>query len=136
MNGLAGGTVFVVDDSREDRIALSRILRAANYEVYAFESAERFLEEQDCDVPGCVLLEIDMPGMSGLELQSVLAGSARARPIVFLTGQADIRSSVQAMREGAVDLLTKPIDTTRLFGASIKRFGSMWPRALSALSKT
>ncbi|MGP8095898.1 MAG: response regulator transcription factor, partial [Steroidobacteraceae bacterium] len=110
-------TVFIVDDAREVRTALSRVLGAAGYEVRAFESAERFLEDQDGEVPGCLLLDICMPGMSGLDVQRELAGTKRGRPIVFLTGHGDIQTSVHAMKVGAVDFLTKPIDTTRLFAA-------------------
>src|SRR5450631_2469894 len=93
-------TVFIVDDARQVRMALSRVLAAANYQVRSFESAERFLEEQDPEEPGCLLLDICMPGLSGLELQRVLVGSPGARPIVFLTGRGDIQSSVDAMKEG------------------------------------
>lgn len=110
-------TVFVVDDTREVRVALSRILSAAGYQVRSFESAERFLEEQDCETPGCLLLDICMPRMSGLDVQRSLADSADSRPIVFLTGHGDIQSSVQAMKIGAVDFLTKPVDHARLFAA-------------------
>jgi len=113
----AARTVFIVDDAREVRMALSRVLGAAGYEVRAFESAERFLEEQDSEMPGCLLLDICMPGMSGLDVQRALAGSERGRPIVFLTGYGDIQTSVHAMKVGAVDFLTKPIDTIRLFAA-------------------
>jgi FixJ family two-component response regulator len=110
-------TVFVVDDSQEVRTALSRMLGAAGYLVRSFESAERFLENDDGDTPGCLLLDICMPGMSGLDMQRALSGSSRARPIVFLTGYGDVPKSVDAMRVGAVDFLTKPIDRTRLFTA-------------------
>jgi FixJ family two-component response regulator len=110
-------TVFIVDDAREVRTALSRVLGAAGYEVRAFESAERFLEDQEGEAPGCLLLDICMPGMSGLDVQRTLAGTKRGRPIVFLTGHGDIQTSVHAMKVGAVDFLTKPIDTTRLFAA-------------------
>ena len=110
-------TVFVVDDSQEVRTALSRMLGAGGYLVRSFESAERFLEKDDGDTPGCLLLDICMPGMSGLDMQRALSGSSRARPIVFLTGYGDVPKSVDAMRVGAVDFLTKPIDRTRLFAA-------------------
>jgi RNA polymerase sigma factor (sigma-70 family) len=116
MNGKVR-TVFVVDDAQEVRKALSRVLSAAGYQVCLFESAERFLAEQDTETPGCLLLDICMPGLSGLELQHALMGSPRARPIVFLTGRGDIQSSVSAMKEGAVDFLTKPIDDEQLFAA-------------------
>ena len=116
MNG-AMQTVFVVDDSQEVRTALSRMLAAEGYLVRSFESAERFLEKDDGDTPGCLLLDICMPGMSGLDMQRALSGSSRARPIVFLTGYGDVPKSVDAMRVGAVDFLTKPIDRARLFAA-------------------
>ncbi len=111
------GTVFVVDDAREIRMALTHLLHVAGYQVRTFESAERFLAEQDCEVPGCLLLDIGMRGMSGIDLQRALVGSSRARPIIFLTGHGDIQTSVQAMKMGAVDFLTKPIDHTRLLSA-------------------
>src|SRR5271170_572524 len=107
MNGKVR-TVFVVDDAQEVRKALYRVLSAAGYQVCLFESAERFLAEQDAEAPGCLLLDICMPGLSGLELQRALVDSRHARPIVFLTGMGDIESSVHAMKEGAVDFLTKP----------------------------
>jgi FixJ family two-component response regulator len=116
MNGEAR-TVFIVDDAREVRAALARVLTAFGYQVRSFESAERFLAEHDADVPGCLLLDICMPGLSGLELQHFLATSSCARPIVFLTGVGDVQMSVHAMKEGAVDFLTKPIDNLQLFAA-------------------
>jgi len=112
-----GATVFIVDDAREVRTSLTRVLTAAGYQVRSFESAERFLSEQDAETPGCLLLDVCMPGLSGLELQHSLAGSPGARPIIFLTGRGDIETSVHAMKQGAVDFLTKPIDHERLFAA-------------------
>src|SRR5450631_3069055 len=90
MGGAAAGTVFLVNDTGELHVGISRILGAAGYEVRTFDTAERFLEEQDCDVPGCLLLDIRLPGMSGLDMQRSLAGSARAHPTVILTVQGDI----------------------------------------------
>jgi FixJ family two-component response regulator len=110
-------TVFLVDDSREVRIALTRLLSAAGYAVRAFDSAESFLEEQDAKSPGCLLLDLCLPGLSGVQLQHALAKSACSRPIIFLTGMGDIQISVKAMKEGAVDFLTKPIDNRQLFAA-------------------
>src|SRR5208283_970107 len=110
-------TVFVVDDSPEVRLALSRLLAAAGYLVQTFESAGRFLDEHDADAPGCLLLDICLPGLSGMELQRALDGSPRTRPIIFLTGMGDIQTSVMAMKAGAVDFLTKPVDTARLIAA-------------------
>jgi FixJ family two-component response regulator len=110
-------TVFIVDDEREVRAALSRLFAAAGYQVQAFESAHRFLEAHDPDAPGCLLLDVCLPGLSGIELQRSLAGSPRTRPIVFLTGKADIHTTVCAMKAGAVDFLTKPIESAKLFTA-------------------
>src|ERR1700675_658693 len=92
------GTVFIVDDAREIRTALSRLLSAAGFAVRAFDSARRYLDEQDPETPGCLLLDMCMPGMNGLELQRMLIDSPYARPIVFLTGQGDIQSCVRAMK--------------------------------------
>ncbi len=110
-------TVFIVEDAQEVRVALSRMLAVAGYEVRTFESAERFLSEQDLASPGCLLLDVCLPGLSGIDLQHQLVGSQCARPIIFVTGTADIQISVQAMKEGAIDFLTKPIDKERLFAA-------------------
>jgi FixJ family two-component response regulator len=116
MNGITN-TVFIVDDAREVRMGLSRLLSAKGYQVRAFESAGTFLREHDAEAPGCLLLDVCMPGVSGIELQQSLADSPFPRPIVFLTGRGDIQTSVHAMKEGAVDFLTKPVDDTRLFAA-------------------
>src|ERR1700691_1255596 len=107
-------TVFIVDDAPEVRTALARLLSSAGHEVRSFESAERFLTEHDADAPGCLLLDYFMPGLSGLELQRELIQRGRSRAIVFLTGAGNIHVSVSAMKEGAVDFLTKPIDSVRL----------------------
>ncbi len=116
ING-ATSTVFVVGRSLGSRIAVSRILVAAGYRTRLFDSAERYLAAQEEEAPGCVLLDILLPGMSGLELQRSLLGLPVPRPVVFLTGKGDIESSVQAMKAGAVDFLTTPIDEHRLIEA-------------------
>ncbi len=113
----AAPTVFIVNDAPKIRAALSGLLAVVGYQVRAFESAEYFLEERDCEGPGCLLLDLCLPDLSGLDLQRSLIGSARAHPIIFLAGQGDIETSVQAMKMGAVDFLTKPIDDTRLLTA-------------------
>jgi len=110
-------TVFIVDDVQDVRTALARLLTSGGYRVRLFESAEHFLEEQDGAEPGCLLLDIGLPGLSGIELQRALLDSPYARPIIFLTGMGDIPASVSAMKAGAVDFLTKPIDRLRLFAA-------------------
>jgi FixJ family two-component response regulator len=110
-------TVLIVDDAREVRTGLSRLLATAGYQVHAFESAESFLRDHDAEAPGCLLLDVCMPGLTGPELQRLLASSRFARPIVFLTGVGDVQTSVHAMKDGAVDFLTKPVDDVRLFEA-------------------
>jgi FixJ family two-component response regulator len=116
----AAGTVFIVDDAPEVRRGLSRVLGAAGYQVHWFESAESYLEvheARNCEELGCLLLDIVLPGMSGLDLQHALADSGRSHPIVFLTGHGNIEMGVHAMKAGAVDFLTKPIDSARLIAA-------------------
>jgi FixJ family two-component response regulator len=110
-------TVFVIDDDSSVRRAISNLLVASGYQVRSFESAELFLAEEDLDSPGCLLLDVCLSGLSGMELQRVLAVSSHMRPIVFLTGQSDIQTSVTAMKAGAVDFLTKPIDCVQLIEA-------------------
>src|SRR5271169_148178 len=110
-------TVFIVEDALAVRAALTRMLHAAGYTVRSFKSAEAFLGEQKDAEPGCLLLDVLLPGLSGIELQRELARSLFPRPIVFLTGNGDIKTGVAAMKEGAVDFLTKPIDNVRLFAA-------------------
>jgi FixJ family two-component response regulator len=117
MSGIIG-TVFIVDDEQDVRTALGRLLTASNYPVRLFESAEHFLEKkQDDTEPGCLLLDIGLPGLSGIELQRSFFNSPYARPVIFLTGMGDIQASVNAMKAGAVDFLTKPINGQRLFAA-------------------
>jgi FixJ family two-component response regulator len=116
MSGTAR-TVFLVDPSPECRTALSGILAAVGYQVRSFESAEGFLAAEEMETSGCLLLEVSLPGMSGLELQHWLLDSSCARPVVFLSEGADIQSSVKAMKAGAVNFLEKPIDNERLCAA-------------------
>jgi FixJ family two-component response regulator len=113
----SAGIVFIVDDMRDVRTAIARLLTTADYRVRLFESAEHYLEEQDGGERGCLLLDIGLPGLSGIELQRSLFSSPYSRPIVFLTGMGDVQVSVNAMKAGAVDFLTKPIDSQRLFAA-------------------
>lgn len=110
------GKVFVVDDEAELRRALERLLRAEGYEVAGFGSAAEFLAALPADATGCVVLDVAMPGLGGLELQQRLGGDARL-PIVFLTGHGDIPMSVQAVKAGAVDFLTKPVKSVELLRA-------------------
>jgi two-component system response regulator FixJ len=100
-------TVFVVDDDASYRAALSRLLRAAGHQVKAFASASEFVESLPATGSGCVVADLQMPGLSGLDLQAVLARSDNPLPVLFLTGHGDIPTSVHAMRLGAEDFLTK-----------------------------
>ena len=108
----------IVDDDASVRAAIARLLRTSGFAVGTFRSAAVFLatREED-DAPGCVLADVQMPGMNGLELQSALARSRYPLPIVFLTGHGDIPSSVRAMREGAEDFLEKRAPKEQLLGA-------------------
>ena len=109
--------VHVVDDDQSLRTALTRLLTAAGYQVRTYASAGEFLLDAAADAPGCLLLDVRMPGPTGLELQQALERTARALPIVFLTAHGDIPTSVGAMRAGAVDFLTKPVKRETLLGA-------------------
>ena len=109
--------VFVIDDDASLRRALERLLRAEGYAVEGFASAEAYLERAHHDGPGCVLLDLALPGIDGLELQARLARDTRALPIVFLSGHADVPSGVHAMKTGAVDFLTKPVEADKLLTA-------------------
>ncbi len=113
----ARSTVFIVDDDAAVLQALGHLLRAWGYEVRTFSSSLDFLKQHDATVQGCVLLDIAMPGLNGLDLQKTLVDSGAARPIIFLTGKGNIPTSVQAMKAGAVDFLTKPVDQNDLLAA-------------------
>ena len=109
--------VFLVDDDATVRAALRRGLAAEGFRVCLFESADAFLAGHDPEAPGCLVADVAMPGMSGLELQSLLAARGSARPIIFITGRGSIPMSVQAMRAGAVTFLSKPVRLEELAAA-------------------
>lgn len=100
--------VFVVDDDESMREALSSLIRSVGLQVLTFASAQAFLQHPRPDTPACLVLDVRMPGLSGLELQRELAKSGPAIPIVFITGHGDIPMTVRAMKAGAVDFLPKP----------------------------
>ncbi|MGI9342219.1 MAG: response regulator transcription factor [Gammaproteobacteria bacterium] len=110
-------TVFVVDDDASVRRSLQRLLRGAGYAVEVFSSAADFLRREAPNAPSCAVLDVAMPEMGGLELQERLADQRWRVGIVFLTGHGDIPSSVRAMRNGAIDFLTKPVDEDCLLAA-------------------
>ena len=113
-------TVHIVDDDASFLAATSRLLRASGFAVRTFGSGSDFLEQRVEDAPGCVLADVRMPEMNGLELQSALARSSNPLPILFLTGHGDIPSSVRAMRDGAEDFLEKRAAKAHLLEA-VKR---------------
>jgi FixJ family two-component response regulator len=117
MDAMAGPTVFLVDDDPSIRKAIKRMLDAAGLQVAAFDSAQAFLDAYDPGAEGCLVLDIRMPGIGGLELQDVLADRGSVLPIVFLTGHGDIPMSVLAMKHGAADFLTKPVGADQLLAA-------------------
>jgi len=110
-------TIHLVDDDDSFRQAVSRLLQAAGFVVRGYASAAEFLLARAAEQPGCVLLDVHMPGLDGLELQASLATQAAALPVVFITGHGDIPMSVRAMKSGAVDFLTKPIKKEALLEA-------------------
>ena len=110
-------TVYVVDDDPDVLKAIERLLESVGLTVATFSSPHRFLESYDRSASGCLVLDLALPGLSGLDVQRLLEQQASALPIVFLTGRGDIAASVQAMKHGATDFLTKPIDDTALMAA-------------------
>jgi FixJ family two-component response regulator len=110
-------TVFVVDDYAPVRRSISRLLRAAGFAVVAFASAEEFLAQYDPGVWGCLVLDVAMQNLNGFELQNILANTGSLLPIVFLTGEGDIPKTVRAMKHGASNFLTKPVDEEDLLAA-------------------
>lgn len=107
---MSDAVVYVVDDDESVRRALSRLMRAAGLEAKTFPSAQAFLDHPSPDRPACLVLDIRLPGPSGLDLQSALSQAQRDIPIVFITGHGTVPASVRAMKGGAVDFLQKPFD--------------------------
>ena len=109
--------VFVIDDDRLVRDSVADLLNSAGFTVQTFGSATEFVQCQRPDVPACLILDVELPGLSGLDLQAELAKSGIEMPIVFLTGHGDIPMSVRAMKAGAVEFLTKPFGKQELLDA-------------------
>jgi FixJ family two-component response regulator len=110
-------TVFVIDDDASIRKSLSRLLRSAGYTTETFASAEEFLGRDHYNGIGCLLLDVQMPGLSGMGLQKELNRADYHMPIIFITGHGDIPMGVEAMKKGAVDFLTKPFPDKELLQA-------------------
>jgi FixJ family two-component response regulator len=109
--------VFVVDDDAPMRESLKNLLRSVGLRVEAFASAQEFLRSTRPDAPGCLVLDVRLPGLSGLDLQKQMAEGDREIPIIFITGHGDIPMTVQAMKAGAVEFLTKPFRDQELLDA-------------------
>jgi FixJ family two-component response regulator len=112
-----GPTVFIVDDDASVRKSLARLLRAAGYDTEAFGSAEEFLSRKQHEGGGCIILDVRMPGKSGMELQEELRKADASLPIIFITAHGSIPMGVQAMKKGAVDFLSKPFEEHDLLAA-------------------
>jgi FixJ family two-component response regulator len=110
-------TVFIVDDDPSVRKSLTRVVASAGYRVHVFASAPEFLGREPATGPCCLVLDVRMPGLTGLDLQKTLADTHRRTAIVFITGHGDIAMSVEAMKGGAVDFLTKPFASKELLDA-------------------
>jgi FixJ family two-component response regulator len=109
--------VFVIDDEPSVRKALARLLRSAGRRVETFASAEQFLNREHYDGPGCLVLDVYLPGLTGLDLQAALARADYHLPIIFISGRSDIPTSVRAMKAGAADFLLKPFKDRDLIEA-------------------
>jgi len=116
------GTVFIIDDDASFLKSMSRLLGAVGYTVRAFESAREFLEQLGPETCGCVVTDLQMPGMDGLKMQEALAKTANPLPVIFLTGQGDIPKTVSAMRSGAEDFLTKRAPKEEVLAAIERAF--------------
>lgn len=116
------GTIFIVDDDLSFLRSVSRLLGAVGYTVQAYASAQEFLDRLVPEMSGCVVADLQMPGMNGLELQDALRRSANPMPVIFLTGQGDIPTTVNAMRSGAEDFLTKRARKEELLAAVERAF--------------
>jgi FixJ family two-component response regulator len=114
---VAEPTVFIVDDDGAVRRSLERLIRSVGLEVETFASAQDFLRREAPEGPACLVLDVRMPGLSGLDLQKELAAAGLAVPIIFMTGHGTVPMSVRAMKAGAVDFLEKPVDEQVLLDA-------------------
>jgi FixJ family two-component response regulator len=110
-------TVFVIDDDASMRRSLDTLLRSVGLDVHLFSSAQEFMQAERPDAPGCLVLDVRLPGMSGLAFQQELAKAGIALPVIFLTGHGDVPMTVRAMKAGAAEFLTKPFDDQVLLDA-------------------
>jgi FixJ family two-component response regulator len=117
MNNSDAPTVFVVDDDPSVRVSIQGLLKSANLRSESFETAEGFVRGKRPDGPSCLVLDVSLPGVSGLDFQRQLADAGIQIPIIFVTGHGDIPMSVKAMKSGAVEFLTKPFEDQGLLDA-------------------
>ena len=132
--------VYVVDDEPAVSISLKRLLRSVGLEARTCASAQEFLRSERPDAPGCLVLDVRLPGLSGLDLQQELAAVKIALPVIFITGHGDIPMTVQAMKGGAIEFLTKPFRDQELLdaihlGLSLDRASRDSKKALAALKE-
>ncbi len=113
----SGPIVFIVDDDESVRKALKRLIKSVGLNVETFVTAQEFLSREQYEGPSCLVLDIRMPGLSGLDLQQELAQAGLTLPVIFITGHGNISMSVRAMKAGAVDFLEKPFDDQNLLDA-------------------
>ena len=126
---LADALVYVIDDDLSTRKAIGRLLESEDYSVELFTGAWEFLARAPHTGPSCVILDLNMPGLNGLELQEALAGRGRAEQVIFITGGATVPTCVQAMKAGAVDYLPKPFRDEDLLYAvkrALQRSSEQW----------
>ncbi|MET0941308.1 MAG: response regulator transcription factor [Mesorhizobium sp.] len=135
MKPLQPPTVHVIDDDSSFRTSLGRLLEASGYRFIGYESGTEFLTRLSVAEPGCILLDLQMPGLSGLDLQDRLAEAAPLLPIVFLTGHGDIEKTVRAMKAGAEDFLEKTAPSASLLEVIDRAISRYWSR-LSDHSRT
>ena len=110
-------TVFIVDDDPQIRASIAGLLKSAGLRSAVFEAPQQFLDSPRPDAPSCLVLDVNLPGMNGLDFQQTLADAGLAIPIIFVTGHGDIPMTVRAMKSGAVEFLTKPFDDAALLDA-------------------
>jgi two-component system response regulator FixJ len=122
---MKGPLVYVIDDHRSVRTALGEMLGVFGFEVETFESADRFLEGLDRARPGCVVADVRMPGMDGIELVREFARRGAALPVVLISGHADVPMAVAAIKAGAEDFIEKPVDDVQLVAAINRGLGRM-----------
>jgi FixJ family two-component response regulator len=128
----AAATVFVVDDDPSIRRSLERLFRSAGHTIQTFVSARQFLERADLSAPSCLVLDVRMPGQSGLDLQQVLEAAGHHIPVIFITGHADLPMAQQVMQAGAVGLFAKPFDGHELLYAVEQALGAARSRSGTA----